>query len=259
MDVETGDNDDKEEKWKEMDHNVMTQDGEEKKQPNLFSKVKESFALKSKKEDKDKEVHQKQKDSDNETQTIEKNKYEEEEEKENATNFLRNFCCFSCRKKKLQSVKPKVSSNDGESQDNMLEEETKNVSKLSTAEDLKPISNYPKEEKETIIASSPISSSGRPPLPATRRHPASASCTMSRPVTELDIALKQFRLSTAASRENLRNSRLDISQMEQQVKTMMTSRPSTPTMGGWRSRAQTENNSSREQWSKLSASLTDLR
>merc|ERR1719317_955113 len=115
----------------------------------------------------------------------------------------------------------------------MLEEETKTFSKVSTAEDVKTISKYPKEEKETIIASRPIPSSGRPPLPVTRRHPASASCTMSRPVTELDIALKQFRLSTAASRENLRNSRLDISQMEQQVKTIMTSRPSIPTTGEW--------------------------
>jgi len=107
MDVETGDNDDKEEKWKEMDHNVMTQDGEKKKEPNLFSKVKESFALKSKKEDKDKEVHQKQKDSDNETQTIEKNKYEEEEERKMQQISRGIFVAFHVGRKNSKVSNPK--------------------------------------------------------------------------------------------------------------------------------------------------------
>ena len=38
-------------------------------------------------------------------------------------------------------------------------------------------------------------------------------------MSQLDAALKQFKLSTAASRENLRNSRQDLSQMEEQVNT----------------------------------------
>ena len=36
-------------------------------------------------------------------------------------------------------------------------------------------------------------------------------------MSQLDEALKQFKLSTAASRENLRNSRQNLSQMEEQV------------------------------------------
>ena len=51
-----------------------------------------------------------------------------------------------------------------------------------------------------------------------RRLPSSATTTYTRPVSQLDEALKQFKLSTAASRENLRNSRQNLSQMEEQVK-----------------------------------------
>ncbi len=36
-------------------------------------------------------------------------------------------------------------------------------------------------------------------------------------MSQLDDALKQFRMSTAASRENLRNSRQNLDQMEEQV------------------------------------------
>ena len=44
-----------------------------------------------------------------------------------------------------------------------------------------------------------------------------SSTLHTRPVNQLDAALKQFTLSTAASRENLRNSRVDLGQLEEQV------------------------------------------
>ena len=50
-----------------------------------------------------------------------------------------------------------------------------------------------------------------------RRLPSSATTAHTRPISQLDDALKQFKLSTAASRENLRNSRQDLNQMEEQV------------------------------------------
>ena len=50
-----------------------------------------------------------------------------------------------------------------------------------------------------------------------RRLPSSATTIHTRPMSQLDDALKQFRMSTAASRENLRNSRQNLDQMEEQV------------------------------------------
>ena len=78
-----------------------------------------------------------------------------------------------------------------------------------------------------------------PPFPTTRKPPCSATAVQSRTISELDSALKQFKLSTAASRESLRSSRMDLSQMEESVKTMMRSRPSTPVPERWRSRMMT--------------------
>ena len=53
--------------------------------------------------------------------------------------------------------------------------------------------------------------------PVGRRLPSSATTSHTRPMSQLDDALKQFRMSTAASRENLRNSRQNLDQMEEQV------------------------------------------
>eukprot|EP00092_Neocalanus_flemingeri_P030287 GFUD01032879.1.p1 GENE.GFUD01032879.1~~GFUD01032879.1.p1 ORF type:complete len:187 (-),score=38.88 GFUD01032879.1:180-740(-) len=78
-----------------------------------------------------------------------------------------------------------------------------------------------------------------PPIPAHRKPPCSATAIQSRTTSDLDSALKQFRLSTAASRESLRSSRLDISLIEESVNTMMRSRPSTPVPERWRSRMMT--------------------
>merc|ERR1719186_874232 len=114
-------------------------------------------------------------------------------------------------------------------------------------------------DEEETSPSIPVISASRPPLPTMRRPPCSATTAQSRPVSQLDSALKQFKLSTAASRENLRSSRVDISQVEEQVKAMVTSRPSTPTPAGWRSRAPPENRNLTDQWAKLSSSMTDLR
>jgi len=140
----------------------------------------------------------------------------------------------------------------------------RNASENSLEEDLEiqAICKDDKEE-EVVTPSVPIITSNRPPLPTGRRIPPSATSTQSRPVSQLDAALKQFKVSTAASRENLRSSRVDLEKMEDTVRNIVASRPSsraaTPTPGGWRSRAPPENRQLSEQWAKLSASLTDLR
>jgi hypothetical protein len=99
--------------------------------------------------------------------------------------------------------------------------------------------------------STPVMSSSRPPLPSTRKPPSSESTAHTRPVRQLDTALKQFKVSTTASRENLRSSRVDISQVEDQVKTMVTSRPGTPSTAGWRSRPPPENPNWADHWKKI--------
>jgi len=141
---------------------------------------------------------------------------------------------------------------------------SRSSSENSLAEDLE-IQALCKNDKdeEVVTPSVPIITTNRPPLPTSRRIPLSATTTQSRPVSQLDAALKQFKVSTAASRENLRSSRVDLEKMDETVRDIVASRPSsraaTPTQGGWRSRAPPENRQLSEQWAKLSASLTDLR
>jgi len=158
------------------------------------------------------------------------------------------------------------SSNKGEDDAMHLNENVikKSESENSLEEDLE-IQALCKDEKEekVVTPTAPIITNNRPPLPTSRRVPPSATSTQSRPVSQLDAALKQFRLSTAASRENLRSSRVDLEKMEDTVRSIVGSRPSsraaTPTPDSWRSRAPPENRQLSEQWAKLSASLTDLR
>merc|ERR1711997_99527 len=85
-----------------------------------------------------------------------------------------------------------------------------------------------KEAERTVVI--PTITTNKPPLPVGRRLPSSATTTHTRPMSQLDEALKQFKLSTAASRENLRNSRQDLHQMEEQVKVQLRSRPATPVL-----------------------------
>jgi len=92
----------------------------------------------------------------------------------------------------------------------------------------------PQRPQSMILEGRPPSASGgRPPLPRGRMMtsspplsrgrpttPSSASTLNSRPLSELDSALRQFKVSTAASRESLRNlgSNQDLSQIEEQVR-----------------------------------------
>merc|ERR1712212_1134235 len=83
------------------------------------------------------------------------------------------------------------------------------------------------EERETrpqsLVMSSgrPPPGPGRPPIhPRTTTTPSSATANVSRPVSDLDSALRQFKLSTAESRESLRTlgSRQDLTQVEERVR-----------------------------------------
>merc|ERR1712203_767447 len=82
------------------------------------------------------------------------------------------------------------------------------------------------EERETrpqslvISPGRPPPGPGRPPIHPRTTTPSSATANVSRPVSDLDSALRQFKLSTAESRESLRTlgSRQDLTQVEERVR-----------------------------------------
>jgi hypothetical protein len=260
---------------------------EEERNDNLFARVKERLSMKSKKKNievkcteannmKENEVLTKKIDDQSDKQhsdiinakTLEKEEtiMVEKKKKENILERLLKRFAFGSKKQKensaatrdteVENTKEEIESN----KDMKLQDDIKHCSTTSLDEDLEisALCRDGNDEPETS-PSTPVMSSSRPPLPSTRKPPSSASTAHTKPVSQLDAALKQFKLSTAASRENLRSSRVDISQVEHQVKTMVTSRPATPTKAGWRSRPPPENTNLADQWKKLSASMTDLR
>eukprot|EP00092_Neocalanus_flemingeri_P000887 GFUD01000944.1.p1 GENE.GFUD01000944.1~~GFUD01000944.1.p1 ORF type:complete len:258 (+),score=113.22 GFUD01000944.1:205-978(+) len=251
-------------------------ENKEEKKENVFERVKERLSMRSKKKKKEvKEPHNEkevEKETKNEKEQINENSEDKKQTTTEKNQKEKNIFQKLIRRLSLRSKKKKekvvatstdeVDDKEESHTDEDLEKQndTKSLSETSIANNME-ISVWcgdKNKEKETS-PSIPIISTSRPPLPTIRRPPTSATTAHSRPVSSLDAALKQFKLSTAASRENLRSSRQDISKVEEQVKAMVTSRPSTPTPAGWRSRAPPENSNLVDQWNKLSASMTDLR
>jgi len=249
----------------------------DEKKENVFHRVKERLSMRSKKKIKEAEetAHENKIEKENiieKNQVIEnsddvkkeKDAFNSTKKKKDGNIFQKLIRRLSFRTKKGKQ-KSEVNSNDEignneKREDHVKENDNKSLSETSIADDIE-ISGFCEDDNQEkgTSPSIPVISSSRPPLPTMKRPPSSATTTQSRPVSQLDVALKQFKLSTAASRENLRSSRVDISQVEEHVKTMLTSRPSTPTPAGWRSRAPPENSNMIDQWKKLSASMTDLR
>ena len=83
------------------------------------------------------------------------------------------------------------------------------------AENTSEVENTLVAEESTAAVESVVY---KPPLPPGRRRlPASATWEQSRPLAQLDSALRQFRSATAESRENLNLSRPDISAIQAEV------------------------------------------
>ena len=124
------------------------------------------------------------------------------------------------------------------------------------------------------ISSTPSLVLGAPRPPAT---PPSARYTQSRPITQLDQALRSFTRDTAASRENLSQSRPDLAAAIS-VFTASASKPSTPlqprvelrrlrppssapppaTSSRWRQVAPARSSALDSEWARLSASMANL-
>jgi len=150
---------------------------------------------------------------------------EKEEKKKSDNAFLRMLRKLSFRKKKK---KGNTENESGvEEEDKGGKELEKTLDEANTGNNGDKLVEKRFEERETrpqsLVMSSgrPPPGPGRPPIhPRTTTTPSSATANVSRPVSDLDSALRQFKLSTAESRESLRTlgSRQDLTQVEERVR-----------------------------------------
>merc|ERR1719397_2494849 len=131
---------------------------------------------------------------------------EKEENKKSDNAFIRMLRKLSFRKKK------KKGNTENESHSEEGDKGAKESEKtLDVGNNGDKLVEKRFEERETrpqsLVMSSgrPPPGPGRPPIhPRTTTTPSSATANVSRPVSDLDSALRQFKLSTAESRESLR-------------------------------------------------------
>jgi len=151
---------------------------------------------------------------------------EKEEKKKSDNAFLRMLRKLSFRKKKEKKGNTENESGveEGDKGEKELE---KTLADGNNGNDGNNGVEKRFEERETrpqsLVMSSgrPPPGPGRPPIhPRTTTTPSSATANVSRPVSDLDSALRQFKLSTAESRESLRTlgSRQDLTQVEERVR-----------------------------------------
>jgi len=222
---------------------------EEKKKTSTLVRVKERLSMRKNKKSKEKSNDSTDKKSlkDEKLPKTEANDPEEnlkEEAVKTETFVQRILKLFRSKKKQKTSEEgpeSKVETADDSKSDCDISDEDKEI--LAITGD--------KDETDTPAPTIPQITTTKPPLPVGRRLPSSATTSHTRPMSQLDDALKQFRMSTAASRENLRNSRQNLDQMEEQVKVMIRSRPATPLLS---LRRETEDSNK-----QISSSLQDLR
>merc|ERR1712192_295350 len=145
---------------------------------------------------------------------------EKKEKKKSDNAFLRMLRKLSFRKKKKKGN----TENDSGVEEGDKESE-KTLDGGNTGNNGDKLGEKRFEERETrpqsLVMSSgrPPPGPGRPPIHPRTTH-SSATANVSRPVSDLDSALRQFKLSTAESRESLRTlgSRQDLTQVEERVR-----------------------------------------
>jgi len=154
---------------------------------------------------------------------------EKEEKKKSDNAFLRMLRKLSFRKKKKKkgNAENELGVEEGNKGDKELEKTLDEGNNGNKGNNGDKSGEKRFEERETrpqsLVMSSgrPPTGPGRPPIhPRTTTTPSSATANVSRPVSDLDSALRQFKLSTAESRESLRTlgSRQDLTQVEERVR-----------------------------------------
>jgi len=146
---------------------------------------------------------------------------DEKEKKKTENLFLRTLRRLSLRKKKGK----------GELEESAKDSDDKSDDQKATEDSVPEAEEEPGEVPPTgkarpqsmVVAGCrppPGPGGGRPPIPRGRSTPSSATTQQNRTVSDLDSALRQFKLSTAASRESLRalGSTQDLTQVESCVR-----------------------------------------
>jgi len=152
---------------------------------------------------------------------------EKEEKKKTENAFLRMLRKLSFRKKKKKDGKGNTENESGVEEGNKGDKEfEKTLEQDNNGDNGDKLGEKRFGERETrpqsLVMSSgrPPPGPGRPPIHPRTTTPSSATANVSRPVSDLDSALRQFKLSTAESRESLRTlgSRQDLTQVEERVR-----------------------------------------
>merc|ERR1711976_594892 len=205
-------------------------ESDEKKKSSTLTRVKERFSTRKTKKQKNEKSEEKindtnvtvteNNDKNADTEAIvdhpeQEDTKDKKDEKEKSETFIQRLLNLF-RSKNTNEEEPKA-------EDEIVQKEQE-----LTDEDKEVLAICGDEKEEPVCPSVPTITTTKPPLPVSRRVPVSATTAHTRPISSLDEALKQFKMSTAASRENLRNSRQNLDQMEEQVKVMIRSRPATP-------------------------------
>ena len=161
----------------------------------------------------------------------------------------------------LRTGKKKQKKNNGENIPNKIEENPKKPETVFEDKDNKEIftGDYRTQGRsnEEIIDEQMKTSSQK-------GAPSSTTSSQSRPISELDAALRRFNVATVSSRNYLSMSRPDISTSI--IKSTPESRPGRPLMNDcpptlsscWRQRPPPANHYLDSQWKKLSASILDM-
>merc|ERR1712198_366851 len=241
-------------------------ESDEKKKSSTLTRVKERFSTRKTKKQKNEKSEEKindtnvtvteNNDKNADTEAIvdhpeQEDTKDKKDEKEKSETFIQRLLnLFRSKKKNENKNKTDTNEEEPKAEDEIVQKEQE-----LTDEDKEVLAICGDEKEEPVSPSVPTITTTKPPLPVSRRVPVSATTAHTRLISSLDEALKQFKMSTAASRENLRNSRQNLDQMEEQVKVMIRSRPATPLLSLRHS--QVLDSEARD--NKISSSLTDLR
>jgi len=179
-----------------------------------FKRVKERFSMRKKKSDKKVECKEDKDTQNNGDVVVSVDKEGEQDTKK--TSFVQKVIDFFSKKKKNKQEEP---------DDVKVEEVIDEVKDVPTEEPKEPSIREPDPSPTpSPPPPRPITPASKPPvapraafLAGTGRPPSSATASQSRPISQLDVALKQFKESTMASRENLRISQQDLREVEQVV------------------------------------------
>merc|ERR1712025_475159 len=176
-----------------------------------LKRVKERFSVRKKKGDK---KEHKMKDQD----CIKNAEMKQNDREVKDKNIIQRVKEFFFKKKKKDPKKINVTEEELGKESTIVNEVPKVDLKEPSIQEPDPIPT------PTPPSPRPVTPASKPPAAPRAaflgRPPSSATASQSRPISSLDAALKEFKASTMASRENLRSSHQDLREVERTVNSM---------------------------------------